>query len=355
MSTTVQTNRPQTVTIKQHLEGEAFKLAVAKALPKHLTADRFVRVALTAITRIPKLAECDQASFFQCLLKLSQFGLEPDGYRAHLIPFENRKRNVVECQLIIDYKGLVELALRSGVVANIHADVIRDGDIFEYSAGELSRHVPYFLRRDVGRPKEAGDVYAVYARAKFRDGSEKCDVMSLDEIERTRKRSRASNNGPWITDWTEMAKKTVVRRLSKWLPLSPEYRDAVDADTDTERDEQEPTGALAVFDIPAAPAPEIEEGNGNGEQEPTTPAATRTQTATASQTQTEPTIQQSLESLVIGAGSTFDAFKAAVIALGQSSELEAASWPDFNAVPDKVAKVCVSSKAGLVRALKGAK
>ena len=70
------------------------------------TPDRFIRIALTALTRTPKLTTCDHGSFFQALLDLSQLGLEPDGRRAHLIPFRNNKRNCVECQLIIDYKGL---------------------------------------------------------------------------------------------------------------------------------------------------------------------------------------------------------------------------------------------------------
>lgn len=219
-------------TIKDHLQGDAFKMEVARALPKHLSADRFLRVAVTAMTKVPKLADCDQTSFFGSLLTLSQFGLEPDGRRAHLIPFENRKRGVVECQLIIDWKGYVELAMRSGLVANLHADVVREGDLLEYSAGRLISHVPHFLRRDADRPAESGDVFAVYALANFRDGSSKCEVLSIDEVEGIRKRSRAAESGPWVTDFNEMAKKTAFRRLSKWLPLSPEVMDLMDKDDD---------------------------------------------------------------------------------------------------------------------------
>lgn len=233
MSTTTPATRPQAqrhLTLRDHLETHAFKEQVARALPRHLTPDRFIRVAATAIMRTPKLADCEQVSFFNALLSLSQFGLEPDGRRAHLIPFENRKRGVVECQLIIDYKGLAELAMRSGAVSNLHADVVRDGDLFDYNAGELKSHVPWFLRRDADKPAAAGDVFAVYSRAKFKDGTDKCEVMSRDDVEAIRSRSRAGQSGPWVTDWDEMAKKTVFRRLSKWLPLSPEFRDAADAE-----------------------------------------------------------------------------------------------------------------------------
>lgn len=243
MSTAVATTQPAKLTLRQHLESPAFVSAVAKALPRHLTPERFIRVALTAITRTPKLANCDQASFFSSLLTLSQLGLEPDGRRAHLIPFENRKRGVTECQLIVDYKGLAELAFRSGQISTLHADVVRAGDSFTYSAGKLDTHVPHFLRTDAAKPAEAGDVIAVYAVAEFKDGSKKCEVLSKAEVESVRGRSRAGGSGPWVSDWSEMAKKTAFRRLSKWLPLSPELRDAIEAD-----DEIEPTNVTPVSD-----------------------------------------------------------------------------------------------------------
>ena len=220
------------LSLRNEIESPAFKDAVAKVLPKILPPDRFVRVAITAMTRTPKLRECDRASFFSAMLSLAQTGLEPDGRRAHLIPFENRKRGVVECQLIIDYKGLAELAMRSGLLSYLHADVVRDGDVFDYSLGEIRQHVPHYLRRDQDKPEKAGSVFAAYAVARFKDGSAKAEVMSVDEVNAIRARSRAGQSGPWVTDWNEMAKKTAFRRLSKWLPLSPEYRDALDADAD---------------------------------------------------------------------------------------------------------------------------
>jgi len=211
--------------IRKWLGSDTLKQQLAQVLPKHLSPDRQARIAMTALTRTPKLADCDPASFFQCLLTLSQFGLEPDGRHAHLIPFENRKRGVVECQLIIDFKGLAELAMRSGKVSNIHADVVCENDDFDYDRGELKRH-----KIDFRKPR--GEVYAVYALVRFKDGSEKCEVMTREDVESIRRRSKAANSGPWCTDWSEMAKKTVFRRLSKWLPLSPEFRDAVTADDD---------------------------------------------------------------------------------------------------------------------------
>lgn len=225
MNTQIEKAPRNPLTIRDRLESDSFKSAVAKALPKHLTPDRFIRVACTAIMKTPKLADCDQASFFNALLTLSQLGIEPDGRRAHLIPFENRKRNVTEVQLIIDYKGLVELVMRSGSVSNIHADVVCDNDDFEFDRGELKKH-----KIDFRAPR--GKIYAAYCLVRFKDGSEKCDVMTVDEIEAIRSRSRAGQSGPWVSDWAEMSKKTVFRRLSKWLPLSPEFRDAIEVDED---------------------------------------------------------------------------------------------------------------------------
>lgn len=226
------TEKTTAVTIKQLLSGEQFREQVASVLPECATAQRFVRVALTTLTRTPKLAQCEQASFFRCLLDLAQWGLEPDGRRAHLIPFENRKRGVTECQLIIDYKGLVELAYRSGVVKSIHADVVRRGDIFAFNLGNIEAHVPWFLRTDQDKPDKPGEVFAAYARCVLDDGAVSVAILSHDEVESIRKRSRAGNAGPWVTDWQEMAKKTAFRRLSKWIPLSAEMREAMDRDDD---------------------------------------------------------------------------------------------------------------------------
>ena len=225
MSTVTTPTTNTKLTIRQQLESDTFKATIAKVLPKHVSPDRMARVAITALTRTPKLRDCDQASFFLAMMNLSQWGLEPDGRRAHLIPFENRKRGVCEVQLIIDYKGLAELAMRSGTVSNIHADVVCDNDEFEYDRGELKRHKIDFKR-------ERGKVYAAYCLVRMKDGTEKCEVMNRDEIESIRKRSKAANSGPWTTDWNEMAKKTVFRRVSKWLPLSAEVQDAIVGDDD---------------------------------------------------------------------------------------------------------------------------
>ena len=230
-------------TLRDHLESPEFQGQIAKVMPRHMKPERMARVAITAMTRNPMLAECTPESFFKCMLDLSALGLEPDGRRAHLIPFKNNSEGTVVCTLIVDYKGLAELAYNSGVVSYLHADVVRDGDIFDFSKGELRNHVPWFLRRDADKPEESGPVFAAYALARLKDGSEKVEVMSLDEINSIRNASQGYKMAvkygkptSWTTNETEMQKKTAFRRLTKWLPLSPEIRDRLDAeDEDEER------------------------------------------------------------------------------------------------------------------------
>lgn len=211
--------------IAQWLTSDAMKDQIRLALPKHMTPDRMVRVMLTAFTRIPKLLDCTRESLLKSLMTCSELGIEPDGRRAHLIPYENRKAGTVECQLIIDYKGLAELAMRSGLVSNIHADVVCEKDDFLYDRGYVEKHVINFR-------EPRGTMYAAYAVCTFKDGTKASSVMSKSEVDAIRSRSKAGQSGPWVTDYNEMAKKTAFRRLAKWLPLSPEVRDAIENDDD---------------------------------------------------------------------------------------------------------------------------
>lgn len=233
-TTALQTQSNGKRSIRDILRSPAMLKEIGMALPQHVKPERMVRVATTAITRTPKLSECEEASFFKCLFDLSQWGLEPDGYHAHLIPFRNNKRQVTECQLIIDYKGYVKLAFQSGQVQAIHADVVRTGDLFDYDRGIVNKHTPHFLRTDPHKPDNAGKVIAAYCYVRLKDGAEKAEVLSRDDIENIRQRSKAKNDGPWVTDWNEMAKKTAFRRVRKWLPLSAELQEAMSRDEEFE-------------------------------------------------------------------------------------------------------------------------
>lgn len=249
--------------LKALLSDDKMKQQFAAALPAHLKPDRFVRVAITALMRTPLLAECTPESFMKCLLDLSAWGLEPDGRRAHLIPFKNNRTNTVECTLILDWKGLAELALRSGMISKLHADVVCENDVFAYNLGEITAHHIDFR-------KSRGEPYAAYALATTKDGATFVAVMSKEEIEKIRDGSQGyrsaiqyKKSNPWLSDPSEMWKKTAFRRLSKLLPLSAEFRDAAGKE-DEEYDPQirdvtpRPAGPVALesnpFDrLPPAP------------------------------------------------------------------------------------------------------
>src|SRR5258707_10466520 len=130
--------------IRDLLQGDEFKRQVSKVLPRTITPERFARVALTATFRNPRLLECSRESLLQCLMDLSSMGLEPDGRRAHLIPFKDKRSGELICTLIIDYKGIAELVRKHGDVAHIHCDVVGENDEFACrfgTAGKLE-HVP---------------------------------------------------------------------------------------------------------------------------------------------------------------------------------------------------------------------
>jgi len=217
--------------ITKLLNDPKVKAQMALALPKHVTADRLARVALTEVRKNPALERCDQASFLGALMTCAQLGLEPGGPLGHayLVPFENRKKGVMEVQFIVGYRGMIDLARRSGQIISIEARPVYEGDTFEVSFGLESnlRHIPDFDNPNRVQPDKLRFVYAV---AKLKDGGIQFDVMSRREVEAVRAQSRADTSGPWVTHFEAMALKTVLRRLFKWLPISVELATAIEAD-----------------------------------------------------------------------------------------------------------------------------
>lgn len=319
--------------VKAWINSDYFKTQVALVLPKHLTAERFTRVALSAVGRVPKLADCTPESVMAAMMTCSELGIEPDGRRAHLIPYGK------ECKLIIDYKGLVELAKRSGDVSNIHAQIVCENDAFEYDTGEITHKIDF--------RRERGAMYAAYVIINFKDGGKHAEVMTRDDIDRIRKRSKASGSGPWVTDYDEMAKKTVFRRASKWITLSPEIRDALDKDADSPA----PLVNTLVADMPLS-LPEGEPGTIEAESE-VTPQPDPQPATEGQKPTTLHTIQDTLAETVVGAGHTFAEF---IKFAAESGHIEdASSVPDFAAVPTATAKRLLNAKIGLLEALKKAK
>ena len=203
---------------------------IAAVAPKAMNKERMFQLALSAYNQTPELAKCSTASVLGCLMKCTALGMEPsavDGLgRAYILPFYNKKTGGTEATFILGYKGMIDLARRSGQLTDISARVVHEGDDFEYEYGldEKLRHIPSTA------PIEGRQLTHVYMVAHFKDGGHYIDVMTRDEVEAVRKRSKAANFGPWKTDYEAMAMKSVIRRAFKFMPVSVEAAGAVNAD-----------------------------------------------------------------------------------------------------------------------------
>jgi recombination protein RecT len=252
--------QPQTIT--QFIE--AMRGEIARALPRHLNADRLARIMLTEVRRTPLLARCTPQSFGGAIMTCAQLGLEPGVTgEAYLLPFHNSRQGVYEVQLIIGYQGMAKLFWQSPLAKSLDAQTVHAEDDFDYAYGLEPRlvHRPS-LRED------RGEVIAWYAVATMTNGGSAFIVMSRSDVEKIRKRSRASDNGPWKTDYDAMAKKTCVRQLFKLLPKSAELSRAMAADEGVRTDWSE--DAIDINpEYPDAVAGEVErdEEPGTGQQD----------------------------------------------------------------------------------------
>ena len=226
--------------IQQHKQVGGFEGLLKKSwprisavMPKQMNPERMFQLAVSCYNQTPKLSECSPQSVLSCLMKCSSLGMEPsavDGLgRAYILPFFNKKSGQMEATFILGYKGMIDLARRSGQIKDISARVVHAGDEFEYEYGltECLRHVPSTEPVD-GRP-----MTHVYMVAHFTDGGHYIDVMSKAEVEAIRKRSKSANSGPWVTDYEAMARKTVIRRAFPYLPVSVELAHDVASDETT--------------------------------------------------------------------------------------------------------------------------
>lgn len=198
---------------------------IAKALPSVLTPERFTRITLSALSTNAKLAQTTPKSFLGAMMTSAQLGMEPNTPlgQAYLIPYKNH--GVLECQFQLGYKGLIDLAYRSGQVSTIQAQTVYANDEFEYELGlePKLRHIPAKTNR--------GEPVFFYAVFRTKDGGYGYEVMSIDDVRtHAKKYSRAYGNGPWQTNFEEMAKKTVLKKALKYAPLKTEFVRGLSAD-----------------------------------------------------------------------------------------------------------------------------
>lgn len=213
--------------------------AIQSCLPKHMTPERMCRVALQTIRRTPQLMNCTPESLVAAIVEASSLGLELDlRGQAYLVPYKN------SVTLIPGYKGLMDLAYRSGRVTNIYAEVVCENDQFTFSLGLTPKleHTPNL--------EDRGALKAVYSVARVKDADPAFVVLGKTEIDKIRKASKASGSGPWVQWEEEMWKKTAIRRLCKYLPLSPEIQKAIALDEAADAGASQHL-ADGIIDLPA--------------------------------------------------------------------------------------------------------
>lgn len=225
---TVKVEKPEDKMKKyvQSMSGE-----IAKALPSVMTPERFTRIVLSTLSSNPKLAQCTPNSFLASMMTAAQLGVEPNTPlgQAYLIPYRNH--GTMECQFQIGYKGLIDLAYRSGEVTLVQAHEVCENDDFTYSFGlnpDL-HHIP--------ATGERGEVTYYYAIWKGKNGGFGFEVMSREDVEKHGKRfSKSYNNSPWQTNFDEMAKKTVLKKALKYAPMKTDFVTAVVSDETIKHD-----------------------------------------------------------------------------------------------------------------------
>jgi len=207
--------------------------AMQEALPKHMDVDRLMRLTMTTIRTTPELRQADVASLLGGVMQAAQLGLEPGLLgQCYLLPFKNNRKGITEVQFIIGYKGMIDLARRSGHIQSIYAHAVYENDEFEYELGlnPTLKHVPSF-------DSDRGEYIGSYAVAHFKDGGYQMEFMPKAEIEKRRNASPGgrSKYSPWNNYYEEMANKTVIRHMWKYLPISVELQQAVAHDEGTAR------------------------------------------------------------------------------------------------------------------------
>ncbi|WP_144243475.1 recombinase RecT [Azospirillum argentinense] len=218
--------------LQADLSKEAVKAQFSVALPSHITPDKFARVVMTAAAKNPDLAQADRRSLFNSCLEAAADGLMPNGKEAALVIFNTKEKRdgrdvwVKKVQYMPMVRGLRKLAMNSGQIKRLDAYVVHKNDEFDYQLGFDANihHKPPTL--DVDR----GPAIGAYAIAVTDDDEKHVEVMSFQEIEKVRSVSRSKDSGPWKEWWGEMARKTVLRRLMKALPLSEELERVIERD-----------------------------------------------------------------------------------------------------------------------------
>lgn len=225
MAGKIQKATTEPASIKSYVK--AMESGIKAALPSAITPERFTRIVMTALSTTPQLNDCTPKSFLGAMMTAAQLGLEPNTPlgQAYLIPYRNK--GVLEAQFQLGYKGLIDLAYRSGEVELVQAQCVYENDDFKCQFGLEPKleHIP--------ADKNRGELVKVYALFKTKSGGFGFEVMSVEEVRaHAEKYSKSYNTSytPWKTNFEEMAKKTVLKKCLKYAPLKSEFARGYSAD-----------------------------------------------------------------------------------------------------------------------------
>ena len=236
---------PPIKTLADALQKASKSLSAVAA--RMVTPERLIKIAIAAAQRNPTLLQCTPQSIVRAVMQGAELGLTPGSAlnTSYLVPFRNKTGDTWtwEAQLIVSAQGYSELAYRSGLVQSISAEVVYKGDEFEYELGldPKLRHIP------MDETVDAKDITHAYMVVCLKDGAKVFRVMTRKAIDRIRDRAPGGKSGPWVTDYAEMARKTVVKNGMKFVPKSTEVARAVAFDN-----AQESGDVIDMFESPEA-------------------------------------------------------------------------------------------------------
>lgn len=252
MTTTTTTNNGGAMTkasggskdLRAFLESPAVQAKLKEVATAHMKPEDLTRLALLALSRQPDLVKCSQHSILRSLMDAAALGIKPGGLmgRGYLVPRYNNKTKQLECQFDPGWRGLCDVAKRSGAVKKIAAHAVYENDFYEVEFGteEKLTHKP--------ATHDRGKVIGAYAVAFFDDGTTQFESLDATDLAKIRAVSKATT-GPWGSWEEEMSRKSAVRRLCKYLPYSDSLERALEAATDAET--EQPIGRdVAALDTP---------------------------------------------------------------------------------------------------------
>ncbi len=247
------TNKPQSAIerVNSVLTSPAMLAQIQRVCRTSIKPDTVARLVLNTIRRTPKLAQCSQESLLGAVMEATSLGLEIGAsQQAHLVPFKG------QATLIIGYQGFRELAYRSDKIASLHTGAVYEGDRYSVQLGDTPT-----ITHEQCPPDDRGELVGCYAVAHLTTGGKLMDWMWRKEIDGIRARAKAGRDGPWVTDFEMMARKTVFRRLAKMLPQSHELSQAIAIDESAEAGTSQPftvSGIEVIDPEPQEPTPAAE-------------------------------------------------------------------------------------------------